>query len=58
MIDVEKLINHLYFKSPCGPAVLAWSLVTSYSLLSGSCPSSNRPTFPKLVPWAHGMSLC
>lgn len=59
MIDVEKLLNHLYIESPHGSdgtAVQGWPLLTSYPRQSGACSSSNRFNFLKAQ--AHGISPC
>lgn len=55
VIDVEKLLNHLYIESPHGSdgtAVQAWPLVTSYPRQTRACCSSNRLTFS----YFHGIS--
>lgn len=61
MIDVEKLLNHLYIESPHGSngaAVQTWPLVTSYPRQTRACSSSNRFNFLKLVAQAHGIRSC
>lgn len=60
MIDVEKLLNHLYYESQGsdGNAVRAWPLVTFYPRQTGGSSSSNRFNFLKLVTQAHGISRC